>query len=1352
MPSKPVTLPSGQTVSPPKIGRVLESFLPMQVLARLHAGGNRPAAVEFPAAVMFVDVSRYTALVEQLARRGNEGLEKIPSLLNLSYARSVEMVYDRGGEVLHLIGDAMLAYWPADVDGLGSAVQAAADCAEAICGNWRSLPGNEQDEIGPALHVGVGAGPLWVAALGGQPVWSIVAGGDAVIQASRAQALARRWEYVLSPAAKLGLIEKTGLGRPKPGRSTVAPAPPSADWLADFLPLQLRHIASETTSSSDADRHEFTPSGEPDRRASARLDTLADIRPVTAMFARIYGIDHGDPKALARHQTLCVALQEDLLDRGGPAGELFFDDKGLVFTATFGAPGTFHRDDPEHAVDAACALAATVRHLGLSTSVGVATGDALFRVVGSPRRRQLMVLGEPLNRAARMMTAIAEGVLCDAPTERASRDAFLFEQHGTLQLDGLGDMAAVFRPLERRVATESATKLVGRHIELAFLKRTLDETQDGGKRLIVVLGESGIGKSALVNTFTDGLSIEGISVSIAQAEWDDRRTLLLPWRRVIASLLNIGADSHGLTVFEQIADRVRDIPALVSRLPLLDGFLGIEIAPTEGTRHLDGAHRADATMRLLGDLIGALAPQPVVLVLEDSQWLDSASWRLVEWVLASQSSMLLILCVRPEEVPEELKSLLRRAESARMNVSGGESDDPARFIRILDLDELSDDSTCELVALTLGDVPPDEDLARRVAALAGGNPFFAEEITLTLKSEGLIAVRNGRWRPIQPLDGLRYFEGVERVIRERIDRLESTAQDVIKAAAVVGRTFTIEALASLLGDGLTAQQVEATVATLVASRLVRQGALGSPSYEFRHDQIRDVVYGSIPSELRQRFHGALATWMESNGSGTIGSDVALLVQHFEAARNRDKAIKYADLAATEALQIGAFREVEAFLGICFSHESRQQPTSLEQRLQAVRWRRQLAEAHYSRGDIHAQGVWIRRALTLAGEAIPRSKVVLFGLLIGNAIQLALQHFFLPPPDRSGAANLWEREIARCMNQAVMVDYFELRFLQGMRHVVRAVTLAEHTGLTIETAVSSAQLACGLGIMGHRRACDYFMARAERTAIALGDPAIHSHVCNLDALWRTGHCDWSVVDRRLQQSQDLCIRAGDQLRWCNAQVIRFWSLYYRGEWGVLEQTAQALLSRAQNSGNIQQEVWALRCKSLCALHSDNPREAVEVFRLITSAMLGSADLAAQVSSKGALALALARIGQHTESIQAVDECLHLLREIPRPTAHSTLVGISGMCEVLLRGREAGLSREYDQWSEWERQALYELKRYSRVFPVGGPQFGLWTGVAHWLDGRKALALSTWKNAMSMAKRLSLRQDESMIAAELRRRLD
>jgi hypothetical protein len=152
------------------------------------------------------------------------------------------------------------------------------------------------------------------------------------------------------------------------------------------------------------------------------------------------------------------------------------------------------------------------------------------------------------------------------------------------------------------------------------------------------------------------------------------------------------------------------------------------------------------------------------------------------------------------------------------------------------------------------------------------------------------------------------------------------------------------------------------------------------------------------------------------------------------------------------------------------------------------------------------------------------------------------------------------------------------------------------------------------------------------------------------------------------------------------------------------------------------------------------------------MRGSSDLAAQVSSKGSLALALARIGQNDDSLHTVDETLGLLRQMGRPTSHSTLVGISGLCEVLLRGREASLSREYDQWHEWELESLHHLRVYSQVYSVGKAQYGLWAGVAFWLEGRKDRAFSTWDQALSAARRLSLRQDEAMIAAEIRRRRD
>ena len=152
---------------------------------------------------------------------------------------------------------------------------------------------------------------------------------------------------------------------------------------------------------------------------------------------------------------------------------------------------------------------------------------------------------------------------------------------------------------------------------------------------MVVLGEPGIGKTALVTAFTDELRSAGTTVSVARAERDDRRTSLLPWRRVLASLLGLPSDSDGFAVLERLIARVHGQFGDRWATALAWWRVGHRDPSESRDATPRGAHRADATMRLLGDLIGALAPRPLVLVLEDSQWLDFgvvAPRRVDSWI------------------------------------------------------------------------------------------------------------------------------------------------------------------------------------------------------------------------------------------------------------------------------------------------------------------------------------------------------------------------------------------------------------------------------------------------------------------------------------------------------------------------------------------------------------------------------------------------------------------------------------------------------------------------------------------------------------------------------------------------
>ena len=387
-----------------KTNELLRSFLPLELLAKIYgSSGKRPAAVEFPAAVMFVDVSRYTALVEQLAQRGQDGLEKIPTLLSRSYARCADQICDRGGEVLYFAGDSLLAYWAADKNGLEVRPDPRR-CAETICRDRNDLSGGSTERSRPGSARRCGCRP----SLGGRLGWpaGVESGRRRRCRYSsgKVAGACAPLGYVLSDSA-LQALGEGGRRHQPPARLKVSQEVLHPQWLTGFLPPQLRDVgyAPTPTPSNDEFAIDFdgvagwTPPG-----CAGRDQTYF------CAFRAHRGTEQRGPLALSRHQTLCVSLQQILRWCGGPPGELLLDDKGLVFMVAFGARGTFHRDDPHRAIDAARAIDLTIRRLGLSASVGVATGDALFRVVGSERRRQLMVLGV-VNRAARLMTAISGG-------------------------------------------------------------------------------------------------------------------------------------------------------------------------------------------------------------------------------------------------------------------------------------------------------------------------------------------------------------------------------------------------------------------------------------------------------------------------------------------------------------------------------------------------------------------------------------------------------------------------------------------------------------------------------------------------------------------------------------------------------------------------------------------------------------------------------------------------------------------------------------------------------------------------------------------------------------------------------
>src|SRR5262245_28224126 len=165
------------------------SYVPALMVRRLADGREPltdPRAEILRGAVLFADISGFTALTESLAKRGRRGAEELTQFLNVYFGRLIDLMCGRGGDVLKFAGDAMIAFWPADPDGLETATLRAAECALLAQQQLHDYPAAADVRL--SLRIGIGAGTFSLFNIGGvNGRWEIVVSGAALKQMGAAK-------------------------------------------------------------------------------------------------------------------------------------------------------------------------------------------------------------------------------------------------------------------------------------------------------------------------------------------------------------------------------------------------------------------------------------------------------------------------------------------------------------------------------------------------------------------------------------------------------------------------------------------------------------------------------------------------------------------------------------------------------------------------------------------------------------------------------------------------------------------------------------------------------------------------------------------------------------------------------------------------------------------------------------------------------------------------------------------------------------------------------------------------------------------------------------------------------------
>jgi class 3 adenylate cyclase/tetratricopeptide (TPR) repeat protein len=1313
----------------------LSSYVPELAVRRLVGRLEplrEPEGEQLVTAALFADISGFTALTERLAQPGPGGVEELTELLNGCFGQLVQLVVDHGGDVVKFAGDALLALWPADED-LPAVTARAASCGLAM---QRVLHASEL-AAGTRLsvRVGIGAGQVSAAHLGGvRGRWEFVVGGPAITQTCGAERLARPGDVVLAAEAA-DQVREMCTGQPLPAGSGRGPA---LRLTTVQPPAAATPVSAAAVPAAGAALRGYVPGAILARLDAGQSAWLSELRHLSVLFLRLPELDDVTPDTLRQANDLVCQVQEALYEYEGSVNKLGVDDKGTTMVAALGLPPVAHEDDPVRAVRAALGIRAQLDRRGVRHAIGIATGRVFCGSVGSSLRREYTMIGGVVNLAARLMQTAADDVVCDRATQQEAQAKLAFEELPPRRVKGWAEPVAVFRPGGLSRARAPSRALIGRTHERGQLAERLAALRGGHGGVLLIEGEAGIGKSRLLDELVAQATGQPVRTLLGAADAIRTTTPYHAWRGVFESLFDLTDVSEPEVRGTRVLAWLRGRPDLERLAPLLGDVLPLDLPQDALIGQLQGQVRADNTRSLLvGALQVACEQQPLLVVLEDAHWCDSASWALVWLVCHQLPRVLLVLALRPlaEPVPDELQRL-RRAPDAQQ----------------LDLDPLPADDVAALVRQRLGVTSVPQPIVDLIGEHAGGNPFFSEELASALRDTGAVTVTDGTCRiaPSAELQELSLPDTVQGVMLTRIDRLAPPQQLTLKVASVIGRSFAYRLLRDVYPIAADRPSLPGQLEGLQRRSLV---LLETPepdlAWMFKHVITRDVAYELMVRAQRRPLHRAIAEWYELHHAAELPRFYPLLAYHWSRTDVAAKAVRFQGLAGERALAGGAYQEAIQFLAAALARDpAPPQDGGAEARFRRARWERQLAEAHLGLGDTGEGRTHLSRALEELGAPLPVTNRQLAGRLLR---QLILQAYHRAFPAR--AVGRGRRPPEECLeaSRAYMrlteVFWFANDVPALVHAGIRALNLAERAGPSPELARAYAIMCLSAGGIPIHPLARMYARRAFEIARTAGQLWPLAYVRFITSVYRMGAARWEEAEEALREAEGLFERLGDRRLLGDTWSVQGLLGLVRGQFEPLGAAFAKLYDHGVRTANVQHQVWACLGKAECELRAGRTGEAVRLLETALALLAEHPDRAEQVRAYGLLAAVRLRRGETAAARAAAASGARLIAQFKIATSFYLLEGYAGVAEVYLEQWEAGDRSSATRQAA--QRACSALRRYARSFPVGEPRARLLSGRLLYLSGRPRRARAAWRASLSAAERLGMPFEAALAHYELGR---
>jgi predicted ATPase/class 3 adenylate cyclase len=610
---------------------------------------------------------------------------------------------------------------------------------------------------------------------------------------------------------------------------------------------------------------------------------FADIQNSTGLIDSL-----GDPELGMRRLDPVIALMKEAVHKyDGVVNKT----QGDGIMALFGAPRP-HEDHAVRACLSALSMLDAIAKLNdpdIHVRAGVNTGEVVVQAVENSMHQSYDAAGGAVHLANRLeQMADADSVLVADDTFRAAKQFVEGVSLGPQAIRGLKAPIEVHKLLGLRNAPASGVfrtgrlnPMVGRDDQLAVLRREIEEAAKGVGQVVGIVGEAGIGKSRLCFEFAEDCRRKDIRVFEARVLAHGRATPFQPVLELLRDFFGIKPEDAADVARGRVKERFGVISDSELLLQHLLEFLGIGEAKAAPSRADPKARK----LQLL-DFVRTLVRSgprdtPTVVIVEDLHWIDSASEEFVEALADAVvgTSLLLIVNFRPGFTAP----LMQKSHYKQINMPPLASSQAQMLLR----ECCGEDASLALVG-------------RNIVERAQGNPFFLEELVNAIAERGDFEGERGAYRLKGGLESIPLPATVQAVIAARIDRLESSAKNILEVASVFGREFELPILSRVAG--VPSDELAEAIWELRQAELVYD----LPPYErgvhaFRHPLIQDVTYKSLLRDRRKSIHATVADVFQ-NTKDFKEERAALLAYHFEQA---GETLKAAQLNMRAAIWAGS---------------------------------------------------------------------------------------------------------------------------------------------------------------------------------------------------------------------------------------------------------------------------------------------------------------------------------------------------------------------------------------------------------------------------------------------------------------